>query len=175
MDSFYVVLPSNAPVEGNMSSNFTVRLPETLDLDNNWTVGLSSLTFNHSFPTIGAEKDQYIDLYFDEHRYIRVPIGPLVILTKEELEQTINDAIVERLKEVKAIKNPARVKRDQAPLLSQADKQKLAAARRAVYKSLEDAKKVNNFGDEYKTLTEDLREKIRDMKQRYPGIASDKI
>ena len=56
--SFYVVLPSNTPIEGNKTSNFMVRLPNTLELnEGNWTVALSSIIYPISFMALGSESE----------------------------------------------------------------------------------------------------------------------
>lgn len=95
MDSFYITLPSNDPsYEHNKTSHFTVRLPETLELDNSWTVSLSSIIYPISFATLGAEEEQYAIVRFldwqNEPQSEKIPIPSLNFHTIKEMEQNIN-------------------------------------------------------------------------------------
>ena len=49
--SLYVTLPSNASMNyhpNNVQSNFNVTLPQRLNLDNNFKVGLAEISYNQS-------------------------------------------------------------------------------------------------------------------------------
>ena len=62
MDTFYVVLPSNTPepntpLPANNTANYTVRLPNTLDLsEGDWSVALSSIIYPVSFQSAPKEE-----------------------------------------------------------------------------------------------------------------------
>ncbi|KAL3110442.1 hypothetical protein niasHT_019303 [Heterodera trifolii] len=62
MEDFYIVLPSNTPGPGNIASNFTVRLPHTLELDSKWSVALSAIIYPYSFPSISVDEDDSISV-----------------------------------------------------------------------------------------------------------------
>ena len=49
---FYVALPSNASLAvfpNNTATSYRVKLPQTIDLDGNWEVGLYSITYPHTW------------------------------------------------------------------------------------------------------------------------------
>uniref|UniRef100_A0A915DIX1 Vitellogenin n=1 Tax=Ditylenchus dipsaci TaxID=166011 RepID=A0A915DIX1_9BILA len=102
MESFYVVLPSNTKQEGNKSSTFTVRLPQILELDSQWTVAVSSIIYPLSFTSAeqeGGEEEQYVDLYYRKNdplkNVCRIKLPTLkqstLTRTKEALEKVFNE------------------------------------------------------------------------------------
>lgn len=102
MDSFYITLPSNDPsYANNKTSHFTVRLPETLELDNSWTVSMSSIIYPISFASLGAEDEQYAILtYLDENdnqQHEKITIPSLNFHTIKEMENTLNTIIRQHL------------------------------------------------------------------------------
>lgn len=99
MDNFYVVLPSNTPIEGNKTSHFTVRLPETLNLDSNWTVALSSIIYPISFTSLGTQENQFITIKKDVGPEEKLSIPSMNYLTIANLEKGINDAISSNITE----------------------------------------------------------------------------
>lgn len=60
--SFYVYLNSNSNYPYNTAQKFTVQLPEELEFNSSWSVKLDEFIYTHSWPTIGSEGDQYIDM-----------------------------------------------------------------------------------------------------------------
>jgi hypothetical protein len=99
MDNFYVVLPSNTPIEGNKTSHFTVRLPETLNLDSNWTVALSSIIYPISFTSLGTQENQFISIKKDSGSDEKISVPSMNYLTIANLEKGINDAISSNITE----------------------------------------------------------------------------
>uniref|UniRef100_A0A914N1R1 Uncharacterized protein n=1 Tax=Meloidogyne incognita TaxID=6306 RepID=A0A914N1R1_MELIC len=103
MDSFYVVLPSNSEdVEGNTTSKFTVRMPDTLELDSSWTVALSNIIYPFSFSLLGdSEEQESITIY---RRYgkellsVRIEIPDLSFASEEALEEAINAILLDAWK-----------------------------------------------------------------------------
>ena len=93
MDTFYVVLPSNSSITGK-TSNFTVRLPETLVLDGNWTVALSSLIYPISFTSLGSQENQYIIVNKKDNTKETIPIPAMNFHSISNLEKGINDAVL---------------------------------------------------------------------------------
>uniref|UniRef100_A0A1I8B7C4 CS domain-containing protein n=1 Tax=Meloidogyne hapla TaxID=6305 RepID=A0A1I8B7C4_MELHA len=103
MDSFYVVLPSNTGnVEGNTTSRFTVRMPDTLELDSSWTVALSNIIYPFSFSLIGdSDAQESITIfrrYGDELLPIRIEIPDLSFASEEALEEAINAVLLDAWK-----------------------------------------------------------------------------
>ena len=59
---FYMTLPSNSSMDlfpSNTLSNFKVKLPEMVNLSGEWEVGLSSITFPHSWYSITKENQTF--------------------------------------------------------------------------------------------------------------------
>nr|CAD2191448.1 unnamed protein product [Meloidogyne enterolobii] len=100
MDSFYVVLPSNTgSVEGNTTSKFTVRMPDTLELDSSWTVALSNIIYPFSFSLTGDSEEQesitVFRRYGNELLPIRIEIPDLSFASEEALEESINAVLLD--------------------------------------------------------------------------------
>jgi len=103
MDSFYVVLPSNSgDVEGNTTSKFTVRMPDTLELDSSWTVALSNIIYPFSFSLLGdSDEQESITIY---RRYgkellsVRIELPDLSFASEEALEEAINAILLDAWK-----------------------------------------------------------------------------
>ena len=68
--SFYVILPSNTPVDGNRTNSFRVRLPKTLQFNADWSVGLAVFVYPHSWPSLGADGSD--DQQQQQQQFIRV-------------------------------------------------------------------------------------------------------
>lgn len=71
--SFHIILPSNASTKifpSNKPQCFKVKLPERIELEGNWEVGLQELQYPHSFNNFEASKSKisYIDDKGQEHR-----------------------------------------------------------------------------------------------------------
>ena len=49
---FYLILPSNADEEGNMTNQFRVRLPDPIELNGNWEVALVEITYPYTWPNL---------------------------------------------------------------------------------------------------------------------------
>lgn len=69
MNDFYVTLPSNTSPE-NRTGNFSVHLPNNLDLQGKWEVALSEIQYPHSWNNMhgtvnqSGRADNYIDVTF---------------------------------------------------------------------------------------------------------------
>jgi hypothetical protein len=52
---FYLTLPSNSSMDyipDNTLTNFTTRLPQMMDLDGSWEIGLAEIQYPHSWYNI---------------------------------------------------------------------------------------------------------------------------
>ena len=162
--SFYVVLPSNTPIEGNKTSNFIVRLPNTLELnEGNWTVALSSIIYPISFMTLGSETEgehEYIKIFYSEKSHedkegvdgrsssLVISIPPAIFQNVEMLSAFLNDIILSAIHAEKIGKS--RVRRTAAAALAIADNgnhdvyRKLNSAKNAAIGARIDAMKYAN-------------------------------
>ncbi|CAK5010564.1 unnamed protein product [Meloidogyne enterolobii] len=102
MDSFYVILPSNTEdVDGNTTSKFTVRMPDTLELDSTWTVALSNIIYPFSFSLLDdsetneTESITVFRTYKDEVRSTRIEIPDLFFSSEAALESALNSFLLD--------------------------------------------------------------------------------
>lgn len=94
MDRFYVVLPSNVDIEDNKAWDYTVRLPNTLDLsDGNWTVALSSIIYPVSFY---SETDQALSIRIvdNNNKSSTIPIPSDPITDIKQFQDRVNETIL---------------------------------------------------------------------------------
>lgn len=95
----YVTLPSNCATNlSNTPSKFTVRLARKLELPGTWVCGLYSLSYRHSWHSLGSVQGQHIDVYLKENtEKTRIPIPPGSFSTTQQLAAALNDAITRTL------------------------------------------------------------------------------
>jgi len=101
MDSFYIVLPSNTgDLEQNTTSKFTVRLPDTLELDSTWTVALSNIIYPFSFSMLDEEEGEKSSIiiyrrYGNELRSILIGIPDIFYKDGDALMHAINSVLLD--------------------------------------------------------------------------------
>jgi hypothetical protein len=102
MDTFYVVLPSNTPepntpLPANNTANYTVRLPNTIDLsEGDWSVALSSIIYPVSFQSAPKEEMFLEILYYELNqadKKFKIPEN-ITFTDIAHLEKTINETII---------------------------------------------------------------------------------
>ena len=67
---FYLTLPSNASLStfpNNTTTNYRVNLPQAVDLNENWEVGLYSITYPHTWYNL---QDQDSHIYYSDDGYL---------------------------------------------------------------------------------------------------------
>ena len=126
------MLPSSTKGEDNIPSDFTVRLPNVLDLsEGEWTVGMSSIIYPGSF--YGDDKqDLWVEiLYFDvlgRENTKKINIPDTVFKSVHGVEKTINETLFGR--PIQSDKSRPKRQTDQEdPPLSDEDIKKLNSAR----------------------------------------------
>lgn len=60
--NFYANLPSNTRVEGNTPARFRVRFARKLQFNSVWSVALAEISYPHSWPSLGTNEAQYVDV-----------------------------------------------------------------------------------------------------------------
>lgn len=98
--SFYVILPSNSPVEGNKTNSFRVRLPRKLEFRAEWSVGLAVFMYPRTWPTIGAfGTSEFIRIsWTDGIPEEEISIAPSSVITPISLVVQLNAAIAGNVK-----------------------------------------------------------------------------
>ncbi|KAH7698320.1 hypothetical protein AAVH_34589 [Aphelenchoides avenae] len=93
---FYVTLPSNTKTDlNNKTSSFTVRLQKKLQFNSTWVVGLVSILYPYSWPNLGTDDYQYVDVKWKSGVSTRLWILCTAYRTLERLPQGIEAAIRE--------------------------------------------------------------------------------
>jgi hypothetical protein len=99
MDMFHIFLPSNAPVDGNLTGNYTVRFPNVIDLtDGEWSVALSSIIYPVSYAS-GEKEEMYIQYNYYDKNIVpkKFYLSSDVIFTSvNHLQNIVNDSIIEK-------------------------------------------------------------------------------
>lgn len=76
MEQFYVTLPSNTKNEPiNKPSEFSVRLPQKLQLVGEWECGLCQIIYPHNWTTLGKAESVIKIKTKDDEKLIKIPIG----------------------------------------------------------------------------------------------------
>ncbi|KAL3125725.1 hypothetical protein niasHT_002685 [Heterodera trifolii] len=88
-NSFYVVVPSNTNVEGNRTNSFRVRLPRKLQFNAEWDVGLATIIYPHSWPSLGTTEEQFIELEWQTENIVRIPVPSSNIIRPYELSKSL--------------------------------------------------------------------------------------
>ena len=111
-NSFFIVLPSNTrSYKDNYANKFRVHLPKNLSFHGNWFVGLHSIVYPHTWPSIGTIEEQYIELVLTDGTNIRTPIPKGSYTSPEELEKGLYSSVSTRLSELLNEEKRARRKR----------------------------------------------------------------
>lgn len=93
--SFYVVLPSNTPVDGNRTNSFRVHLPRKLQFNAQWSVGLAVLVYPHSWPSLGTSEPQFVRVEWQTGEHIRIPVPAANIRNPAQLLDSLHHALGE--------------------------------------------------------------------------------
>ncbi|KAL3122633.1 hypothetical protein niasHT_003989 [Heterodera trifolii] len=89
-NSFYVVVvPSNTNVEGNRTNSFRVRLPRKIQFNSEWDVGLATIIYPHSWPSLGTTEDQFIELEWKTGNVVTIPVPSSNITRPYELSKSL--------------------------------------------------------------------------------------
>ena len=94
---FYLTLPSNASSDvfpDNKTTSYPVKLPQTIDLEGNWEVGLYSISYPNTWYTLQKG--------FDTHVYYGDPLGIFLsaivdygyYTSAEDLVKAVNAALL---------------------------------------------------------------------------------
>ncbi len=89
MGDFYVTLPSNTALEGNLTSNYRCPLPHAIELEGAWQVGLAGIHYPSSYINI---KDAWIklSLFTEEQLDLTFMIPDGDYKTIEDLIKAVN-------------------------------------------------------------------------------------
>ncbi len=84
MNDFYLTLPSNASLL-NTTANFSVHLPQKLNLQGRWEVALVEIQYPFSWNNIGGsgiyDKGNWIDVTFQDETTATILIPPATTAT----------------------------------------------------------------------------------------------
>lgn len=92
--SFFVILPSNTKSDPN---HFRVKLPQKLQFNSRWEVGLASLIYPHTWATIGTTSNQWMDIYLTSGQRIRAPVPRGSHLSPQLLEKALEEGTLKEM------------------------------------------------------------------------------
>ena len=95
--SFYVILPSNTQNDPpNKTNSFTVRLPKKLQFSSDWSVGLTSVVYPHSWSALGTLQVQSVRIEWQNGGQSThyVPAALRTIHTAEQVERCLNEMLI---------------------------------------------------------------------------------
>lgn len=85
VDSFDIYLLSNTKGHKNSTSSFTVRLPRRLNFTSSWLVGITNIIYPYSWPNIGTDDQQFLEIFWSNGVSTRLLIAPKAYRTSEKL------------------------------------------------------------------------------------------
>jgi len=160
--SFYIFLPSNVKGEGNSTSSFTVMLPKKLEFNSQWGVALTDLIYPFSFPNLGTNEDQYIDIKWNDGSNVRLYFPKMTYKSFNELANSLQTILKEGTKRLCQIQenDENSSPRNRRSLIindevyegegnSSPISEQLARAQRAAQRSWDNAKKLSQKIPDY--------------------------
>ena len=109
---FYITLPSNTKTDlKNKTNSFTIRLQQKLQFNSTWVVGLVSILYPYSWPNVGTDGFQFIDIAWKTGVVTRLYIRSTTFRTLENLHKGIEAAIREGAQRLCSITDHASRKR----------------------------------------------------------------
>lgn len=94
MSSFYIILPSNTH-PGNLPQQFNVQLPKSLHFNSQWLMGVSCISYPHSWPTI--DNNEFIITKTDDAFY-HYKISSVSPTTPMQLKDELNEMLLRKSK-----------------------------------------------------------------------------
>lgn len=98
--NFYVILPSNSPVDGNRTNSFRVRLPKKLQFNSDWSVGLATLYYPHTWPLLGTTKQQHINIHWKTGESLTIVVSSSNFTNPEDLLKILQETLQEESKDL---------------------------------------------------------------------------
>ena len=93
---FYLTLPSNSSFDhfsNNTLSDYTTKLPQEINLEGSWEVGIAEISYPHTWYNVSEEGEYWLQ-YEYKHRVVRVTLEPGYY----ESPKSIVNALVEEFK-----------------------------------------------------------------------------
>lgn len=151
-------MPSNVKGENNSTSSFTVMLPKKLEFNSQWAVALTDLIYPFSFPNLGTNEEQYIDINWKDGSEVRLYFPKMTYKSFTELANSLESVLKEGAKKlcnIQAVEQDVNIRdkrslkdsdveiegEGQANLMSE----HFARAQRAAQRSWESAKKLSEL------------------------------
>ncbi|KAH7726465.1 hypothetical protein AAVH_05856 [Aphelenchoides avenae] len=94
--------------ESNRTSEFTVRLPRKLEFNTPWRVGLTNIIYPYSWPNIGTDGSQYMDVEWRDGSVTRVKVPSKSYRSVQDLTKAIKEAFEGWERNICVIRAPKR-------------------------------------------------------------------
>ncbi|KAL3107665.1 hypothetical protein niasHT_018863 [Heterodera trifolii] len=79
----------NTHQDGNRTNSFRVRLPRKIQFNSEWDVGLATIIYPHSWPSLGTTEDQFIELEWKTGNVVTIPVPSSNIIRPYELSKSL--------------------------------------------------------------------------------------
>src|SRR5688500_5402592 len=111
---FYVHVMSNSHGKDNKICSFTQRLPKKIEFNSSWRVGLANIIYPYSWPDLGVEEYQYIDVAWTTGVETRIWVKSTACRTVQDmirgLQRALDDAAGSMCKQARKRKASSRRK-----------------------------------------------------------------
>ena len=94
---FYLTLPSNASSDvfpDNKTTSYRMKLPQTIDLEGNWEVGLYSISYPNTWYTLQKGFDTHVYYADQTGLFLGATVHYGYYMSMEDLVKAVNAALV---------------------------------------------------------------------------------
>ena len=192
---FYVHVMSNSRGKDNKICSFTQRLPKKIEFNSSWRVGLANIIYPYSWPDMGVEEYQYIDIAWTTGVETRIWVKSTACRTvhdmTRQLQRALDDAaslMCKKGRKRKAShKEVGRKKRDAFDDITDEDLEKEMRDSGLVtdeyskkvgelqHKLIDLAKEKTRKEEKYTTEISGLRDRLKELEKSKTTISADNL
>ncbi|KAH7666491.1 hypothetical protein AAVH_43147 [Aphelenchoides avenae] len=186
---FYVHVMSNSHGKDNKICSFTQRLPKQIGFNSSWRVGLANIIYAYSWPDLGVEEYQYIDVAWTTGVETRVWMKSTACRTVQDmirgLQRALDDAARSMCKQARKRKASSRRKRNVFDEISDEDLEQemrdsvlvtdeyIKKVGELQHKLIDLAKEKTRKEEKYTTEINDLRDRVKEVEKSKTTISAD--
>ncbi|KAH7694694.1 hypothetical protein AAVH_38255, partial [Aphelenchoides avenae] len=161
--------------ESIRTSEFTVRLPRKLEFNTPWRVGLTNIIYPYSWPNIGTDGSQYMDVEWRDGSITRVKVPSKSYRSVQDLTKAIKEALEGWERNICVIRAPKRGLDSPSEIADDSKRTKRDAQDGAAEQTETDEDEFADWGgisltDNEKELIRDLREQRKELRVRLRRI-----
>ncbi|KAH7668043.1 hypothetical protein AAVH_43123 [Aphelenchoides avenae] len=170
---------------------FTQRLPKKIEFNSSWRVGLANIIYPYSWPDLGVEEYQYIDVAWTTGVKTRIWVKSTVCRTVQDmtrgLQRALDDAAGSMCKQGRKRKASSRRKRNVFDEISDEDLEQemrdsglvtdeyIKELGELQHKLIDLAKEKTRKEEKYTTEINDLRDRVKEVEMSKTTISADNV